>query len=61
MNLMGNVDSKQSEINEAAVKIIFYCENCNIVIAVIAYIMMSEAYSEPEPYKRLGWSVLQKK
>ena len=59
MNLMGNVDSKQSEINEAAVKIIFYCENCNIVIAVIAYIMMSEAYSEP--YKRLGWSVLQKK
>ena len=47
MNLMGNVDSKQSEINEAAVKIIFYCENCNIVIAVIAYIMMSEAYSEP--------------
>ena len=56
---MGNVDSKQSEINEAAVKIILYCENCNIVIAVIAYIMMSEAYSEP--YKRLGWSVLQKK
>ena len=40
---MWTVDSKESKINEAAVKIIFHCENCNIVIA---FIMMSEAYSE---------------
>ena len=38
------IDSKQSEINEPVVKIIFYCENYNIIIP---YILMPEAYLEP--------------
>ena len=43
MNLILNVDSKQSKINETAVKIIF-TENYNVVTA---YIMRPVAYSEP--------------
>ena len=43
LNLILNVDSKQSKINETAAKIIF-TENYNVVIA---YIMMPVAYSEP--------------
>ena len=43
MNFIWNNNSKQSKINETVVKIILYCENCNLVIV---YIMTLEAYSE---------------
>ena len=56
MNLIWDVDSKQSEVIEAALKITFYWENCNIVIA---YIMMPEAYSEP--YQRYEMECFEKK
>ena len=52
MNLIRNLDSTQSEINEAAIKI--FSENSNIVLA---YIMMPDAYSEAYQRSR---SVLRK-
>ena len=43
INLIWNVDSKQSKINKAMVKTMFYCKNCNIIVAYT----MPDAYLQP--------------
>ena len=44
MNLIWNVDSRQTEKKMKSMKDNIYCENCNIVIA---YTVLPKVYSEP--------------